>query len=55
MNPAPDCDLFSIGQDNFDWILRTVADMLIDRAQNPRPIELTGNWPERMKGTAVKV
>jgi hypothetical protein len=29
--------------------------MLIDRAQNPRPIELTGNWPERMKGTAVKV
>ena len=35
MNPAPDCDLFSVGQENFDWILRTVADMLIDRAHEP--------------------
>ena len=55
MNPAPDCDLFSVGQDNFDWILKTVSDMLIDRAMNPRPIELTGNWPEKMKGVPVKV
>ena len=55
MNPAPDCDLFSVGQENFDWILKTVADMLIDRAINPRPIELTGNWPEKMKGAIAKV
>jgi glutathione synthase/RimK-type ligase-like ATP-grasp enzyme len=55
MNPAPDCDLFSVGQENFDWILKTVADMLIDRAMNPKPIELTGNWPEKMKGAIVKV
>jgi hypothetical protein len=55
MNPAPDCDLFSVGQDNFDWVLRTVAEMLIDRAMNPRPVELTGNWPEKMTGTSVKV
>ncbi len=54
MNPAPDWDLFSIGQDNFDWILKAVGDMLIDRAENPRPVELAGNWPERMKGAAVK-
>ncbi|HZN56233.1 MAG TPA: hypothetical protein VFB67_13025 [Candidatus Polarisedimenticolaceae bacterium] len=55
MNPAPDCDLFSVGQENFDWVLRAVSDMLIDRATNPKPIELAGNWPERMNGTAVKV
>jgi glutathione synthase/RimK-type ligase-like ATP-grasp enzyme len=55
MNPAPDCDLFSVGQDNFDWVLREVAEMLIDRADNPRPIELTGNWPERIRGGALKV
>jgi glutathione synthase/RimK-type ligase-like ATP-grasp enzyme len=47
MNPAPDCDLFSVGQENFDWVLRTVSDMLIDRATNPRPLELTGSWPEK--------
>jgi len=55
MNPAPDCDLFSVGQENFEWILKAVADMLIDRATNPKPIELTGNWPEKLRGTAVKV
>ncbi len=55
MNPAPDCDLFSVGRENFDWVLKTVSDMLIDRALNPRPIELTGNWPEKVRGAAVKV
>jgi glutathione synthase/RimK-type ligase-like ATP-grasp enzyme len=55
MNPAPDCDLFSVGQENFDWILKTMSDLLIDRAMNPKPIELTGNWPEKMKGVPVKV
>ena len=55
MNPAPDCDLFSVGQDNFDWVLKNVAEMLIDRANNPKPIELAGNWPEKMKGAALKV
>ena len=47
MNPAPDCDLFSVGQDNFDWVLDAVADMLIDRARKPRALELTGDWPTR--------
>ena len=47
MNPAPDCDLFSVGQDNFDWILQNAAEVLIDRALNPRPVETAGCWPER--------
>ncbi|HEX4825115.1 MAG TPA: hypothetical protein VFV19_12485 [Candidatus Polarisedimenticolaceae bacterium] len=55
MNPAPDCDLFSVGRENFDWVLKTVAEMLIDRAENPKPLELTGNWPEKLKGAALKV
>jgi len=53
MNPAPDCDLFSVGRENFDWVLKSVAELLIDRAENPRPIELTGNWPEKMRGLAA--
>jgi glutathione synthase/RimK-type ligase-like ATP-grasp enzyme len=55
MNPAPDCDLFSVGKDNFDWVLKAVAEMLIDRAEHPRPLELTGNWPDKMKGLALRV
>lgn len=55
MNPAPDCDLFSVGKENFDWVLKAVAEMLIDRADHPRPLELTGNWPDKLKGFALRV
>jgi glutathione synthase/RimK-type ligase-like ATP-grasp enzyme len=55
MNPAPDCDLFSVGQDNFDWVLHEVTELLIDRALHPRPIELTGSWPTTVKGAPLKV
>ena len=41
MNPAPDADLHSVGQANFDWIVREVADLAIAKAQAgpaaPRP------------------
>ena len=45
MNSAPDADLNSIGQANFDWVVKNMADMLIERVQQPRPFEITGNWP----------
>jgi len=45
MNSAPDADLHSIGQANFDWVVKNMADMLIERVQAPRPFEITGNWP----------
>jgi hypothetical protein len=32
-NPAPDADVKSIGQDNFDWVVEAAADMAIRRAQ----------------------
>lgn len=51
MNPAPDCDLHSVGQDNFDWVLRNSAEFLIDRIDNPRPLEMTGSWPRRLRVT----
>lgn len=31
-NPAPDADLPSVGQDNFDWVVDTAATYLIERA-----------------------
>jgi glutathione synthase/RimK-type ligase-like ATP-grasp enzyme len=36
MNPAPDADLHSVGQANFDWIVREVADLAIAKAQAPK-------------------
>jgi len=41
MNPAPDADLHSVGQANFDWIVREVADLAIAKAQKaPQSLEL---------------
>ncbi len=33
-NPAPDADVNSIGQDNFDWVVEAAANMAIRKAQN---------------------
>lgn len=32
-NPAPDADLHSVGQDNFEWVVDTAANYAIERAQ----------------------
>ena len=43
MNPAPDADLHSVGQANFDWIITEVADLAIAKAKAaPQMLDL--NW-----------
>ncbi len=37
MNPAPDMDINSLTPFYFDWMVKHMADMVIDLAQNPRP------------------
>jgi hypothetical protein len=34
MNPAPDADLRSVGQKNFDWIVQTVSDLAVKKAKS---------------------
>jgi hypothetical protein len=46
MNCAPDADRHSLGKENFDWVVSNMAEMLIERAQNPKPFAATGAWPE---------
>jgi len=33
-NPAPDADVNSVGQENFDWVVESAANMAIRRAKN---------------------
>lgn len=33
-NPAPDADLKSVGQENFDWVVETAANYAIEKAQS---------------------
>jgi hypothetical protein len=32
LNPAPDADLHSVGDDNFEWIVENMAQLAIDKA-----------------------
>jgi glutathione synthase/RimK-type ligase-like ATP-grasp enzyme len=53
MNPAPDADLQSVGQANFDWIVREVANLAIEKARKaPHVPEL--RWSVFL-GAPVKV
>jgi hypothetical protein len=33
MNPAPDADIHSVGQANFDWIVNEVAELAMEKAR----------------------
>jgi hypothetical protein len=37
MNPAPDMDVNSLTPKYFDWVVKGMADLVIDRALNPQP------------------
>jgi hypothetical protein len=50
MNPAPDADLHSVGQANFDWIVREVADMAISKAQNAPKVPKELRWSTFLSG-----
>jgi len=43
MNPAPDAGLESVGQANFDWIIKEVADLAIAKARQS-PVHLKLRW-----------
>lgn len=43
-NPAPDSEVTSVGKANFEWVVQNMAEFLIKRVQNPRPLSLGGNW-----------
>lgn len=49
-NPAPDADVNSVGQDNFDWVLEHAAMMAVERAQNVKEGSMNLSW-----GNFVKV
>ena len=43
MNPAPDADVHSVGQKNFDWIVDKVAKLAVEKAK------LAGAPPKELK------
>lgn len=48
-NPAPDADLPSVGQDNFDWVVDTAATYCIERAMAQEDGKDNLTWGEYIK------
>ncbi len=43
-NPAPDADIHSVGQDNFDWIVENAANLAIERALAHKDGQMNLTW-----------
>ena len=45
-NPAPDADLLSVGEENFEWIVEAAANMAVRRAKNHKEGKNNLTWGE---------
>ncbi|OCX50819.1 glutathione synthase [Mucilaginibacter sp. PPCGB 2223] len=48
-NPAPDADVNSVGQANFDWVVETAASYAIERAKAQKPDRDNLTWGQFIK------
>jgi hypothetical protein len=48
-NPAPDADVKSVGQENFDWVVEEAAKMAIAYAKAQKPGKINLTWGTFMK------
>lgn len=52
-NPAPDADINSVGQENFDWIVENAADMAIAKAKQYKKGKMNLTWGSFVKDQMV--
>ncbi|MCO5242185.1 MAG: hypothetical protein M9904_19260 [Chitinophagaceae bacterium] len=53
-NPAPDADLNSVGEENFEWVVETAANYAIERAQDCKEGKDNLTWGEYIKRSIEK-
>lgn len=51
-NPAPDADINSVGEENFEWVVETAASYAIERADAHQPGMDNLTWGEYIKRSA---
>ncbi len=54
-NPAPDAEVTSVGQENFEWVVETAADYAIERAKKQKADSDNLTWGEYVKTGAAGV
>lgn len=53
-NPAPDADIKSVGQENFEWVVETAANFAIEKAQQQVDGADNLTWGEYVKRSAAR-
>jgi hypothetical protein len=53
MNPAPDADVNSVGQENFDWIVAAVAELAVNQALSDENPAQTLRWSAFLNGSGL--
>jgi len=51
-NPAPDADVNSVGEENFEWIVENAAQMAIEKAKNHKEGKVNLTWGTFIKDNA---
>src|SRR5215213_4622933 len=54
-NPAPDAEVKSVGEENFEWVVETMANYAIERAMEQKDGQDNLSWGEYVKRSAAKV
>lgn len=52
-NPAPDADVHSVGQENFDWVVEAAANMAIERAKKAQKGGDNLTWGTFVRGSVM--
>ena len=52
-NPAPDADINSVGQENFDWVVEAAADMVIRKAREHVSARSNLSWGKYVQTAAA--
>ena len=52
LNPAPDAEITSVGQENFDWIVTAVAEMAVKMAVTGEDPAREMRWAAFLSGKA---
>jgi len=52
-NPAPDAEVTSVGQENFDWVVETASDYAIERAKKIKDGQDNLTWGEYVRTGAA--
>jgi hypothetical protein len=53
-NPAPDAEVSSVGEENFEWVVETAANFAIEKAQSHEEGKDNLTWGEYVKRSAAK-